>query len=254
MKAIAIIPARFASTRFPGKPLALLGGKPMIEWVWNTVSQMDALDDAIVATDDQRIADAVHAFGGHAVMTSSSHRSGTDRCGEVINVLKRQGKEYDVVINVQGDEPFTRPEQLQKLIDCFEHRDVQIATLKKRITTDEELFSPNNVKVICDASGNAIYFSRQPLPYLRGTDPKDWLTQTSYYKHVGIYAFRSDTLEKLVTLPQTQLELCESLEQLRWIENGYHIRVSETDASNIGIDTPEDLDAAAIYIKERSIQ
>ena len=249
-KTVAIIPARYASTRFPGKPLALLGGKPVIQWVWENVSAMPELACAVVATDDERIVKAVEDFGGRAMMTASTHRSGTDRCGEVVRRLREEGQEYDVAINVQGDEPFVRREQLLCLVDCFADSDVQIATLKTAIHNTDELLSPNNVKVVCDLRGRALYFSRQPLPHLRGAEEGQWTFRQPYFKHVGIYAFRTATLEELVQLPQSPLELSESLEQLRWLENGYQIQVRETAVANIGIDTPADMAEAERYLKE----
>lgn len=252
-KTVAIIPARYASTRFPGKPLALLGGKPVIQWVWENVSAMPELACAVVATDDERIAEAVKGFGGRAVMTASTHRSGTDRCGEVVRKLREEGQAFDVAINVQGDEPFVRQEQLRSLVDCFADGEVQIATLKTAIHSTAELMSPNNVKVVCDLHGRALYFSRQPLPHLRGVEPEQWTERHPYFKHVGIYAFRTETLEALVRLQQSPLELCESLEQLRWLENGYEIQVKETAVANIGIDTPADMALAEQYLtKERN--
>ena len=243
-KVLAIIPARYASTRFPGKPLALLGGKPVIQWVWDRVSAMPELDNAVVATDDERIAETVRAFGGRVTMTSSTHRSGTDRCGEVLAALEAQGSLYDIVINVQGDEPFVRPEQLRSLIACFSDSHTQIATLKTPISDSQELFNPNNVKVVCSPQGNALYFSRQPIPHLRGIPEDQWIQHHSFYKHVGLYAFRTDTLKEVTHLPQSPLEQCESLEQLRWLENGYSIRLGDSPNANVGIDTPEDLKAA----------
>ena len=249
-KTVAIIPARYASTRFPGKPLALLGGKPVIQWVWENVSAMPELACAVVATDDERIAAAVEGFGGRAIMTASTHRSGTDRCVEVVRHLREQGQEYNVAINVQGDEPFVRQEQLRSLVDCFADSEVQIATLKTAIRSTEELFSPNNVKVVCDLRGRALYFSRQPLPHLRGVEEEQWTERHPYFKHVGIYAFRTSTLEAIGRLPQSPLELSESLEQLRWLENGYRIQVKETAVANIGIDTPADMALAEHFLKE----
>ena len=252
-KTVAIIPARYASTRFPGKPLALLGGKPVIQWVWENVSAMPELACAVVATDDERIAEAVKGFGGRAVMTASTHRSGTDRCGEVVRKLREEGQAFDVAINVQGDEPFVRQEQLRSLVDCFADGEVKIATLKTAIHSTAELMSPNNVKVVCDLRGRALYFSRQPLPHVRGVEPEQWMEHHPYFKHVGIYAFRTETLEALVRLQQSPLELCESLEQLRWLENGYEIQVKETAVANIGIDTPADMALAEQYLtKERN--
>ena len=252
-KTVAIIPARYASTRFPGKPLALLGGKPVIQWVWENVSAMPELACAVVATDDERIAEAVKGFGGRAVKTASTHRSGTDRCGEVVRKLREEGQTFDVAINVQGDEPFVRQEQLRSLVDCFADGEVQIATLKTAIHSTAELMSPNTVKVVCDLRGRALYFSRQPLPHVRGVEPEQWMEHHPYFKHVGIYAFRTETLEALVRLQQSPLELCESLEQLRWLENGYEIQVKETAVANIGIDTPADMALAEQYLtKERN--
>lgn len=248
MKTLAIIPARYASTRFPGKPLATLGNKPMIQWVCERVSAMPELATAIVATDDQRIFDAVKAFGGRVMMTSSNHRSGTDRCGEVIAELQKQGEHYDVVINVQGDEPFVEPSQLRSLIAAFENPEVEIASLRKAMTDKDTLFSPNAVKVVTDKDGMALYFSRFTLPFQRGVDNDQWLDRHTYFKHVGIYAFRSETLNRLVNLPQGELEKCESLEQLRWLENGYRIKMIETSVENVGIDTPEDLAEANKHI------
>ena len=248
MRTIAIIPARYASTRFPGKPLALLGGKPVIVWVWECVASLPSLSKVVVATDDGRIAKTVTAFGGKAMLTNSSHRSGTDRCGEVLERLEAAGEQYDVVVNVQGDEPFVQQEQLESLIACFEKNDTQIATLKTSINESEELLSPNNVKVVCDQKDRALYFSRQPIPYLRGVAQEEWLQKHPYYKHVGIYAFSAKTLKELVALPQSPLEMGESLEQLRWLENGYSIRVCQTQTANIGIDTPEDLQEAEQYL------
>lgn len=251
MKVLAIIPARYASTRFPGKPLALLGGRPIIEHVWHRVSGTAAVDRAIVATDDERIMQAVAAFGGEAMMTSPNHQSGTDRCGEVMKTLENNGERYDIVINVQGDEPFIEPSQIEALIGCFAHSDTEIATLKTLIHSDEELLSPNNVKVVCASDGKALYFSRLPIPYLRGKADGPCVEQTEYYKHVGIYAFRAKTLEALCSLQPGRIEQCEKLEQLRWLEAGYRIEVKTTLHANIGIDTPDDLAAAEQIIESR---
>lgn len=250
MKVLAIIPARYASTRFPGKPLALLGGRTIIEHVWQRVSGTAAVDRAIVATDDDRIMQAVAAFGGEAMMTSSHHQSGTDRCGEVMKTLEDRGERYDIVINVQGDEPFIEPSQIEALIDCFTHSGTEIATLKTLIHSDEELLSPNNVKVVCANDGKALYFSRLPIPYLRNKADRPCVEQTDYYKHVGIYAFRTETLKAVCRLQPGRLEQCEKLEQLRWLEAGYCIEVRTTQHANIGIDTPDDLVAAEKVIKQ----
>ena len=250
MNALAVIPARYASTRFPGKPLALLAGKPVVQWVWERVSAYVGEDHTVVATDDCRIMEAVQAFGGRAAMTLATHRSGTDRCGEVLEKLEQKGERYDVVVNLQGDEPFVQASQLESLANCFENARTCIATLKTRITSSEELASPNNVKVVCATDGRALYFSRQPLPYRRGVELDRWLEEGDYFKHVGIYAFRSQVLTEVCQLPQSMLECSEKLEQLRWLEAGYTIAVRETPCANIGIDTPEDLTIAEKELKK----
>lgn len=249
MKFIAIIPARYASTRFPGKPLALLGGKPVIQRVYEQVAGV--LDDAVVATDDRRIYDAVLAFGGKAEMTSTEHRSGTDRCWEA---YCKQGGAYDAVVNVQGDEPFIRPAQLEALKRCFDDPETQIATLVKPFAEKdglEALENPNSPKVVLDGRSRALYFSRSVIPYLRGVDRAEWLRRHTYYKHIGIYAFRTEVLREVTSLPQSPLELAESLEQLRWLENGYRIGVGITNFDTVGIDTPEDLERAERFLKEK---
>lgn len=246
MKCLVIIPARYASTRFPAKPLALLGGKPIIEHVYGQVSK--AVDDVVVATDDERIMAAVEAFGGRAVMTSTEHQSGTDRCYEA---LQRVGGDYDVVINVQGDEPFIQPEQIEALIACFEDAATDIATMVKPFTVAdgiEALENPNSPKVVVSRDMKALYFSRSVIPYMRGVEREEWLAKHTYYKHIGIYAFRAKTLAEVTALPQSSLELSEKLEQLRWLENGYVIGVATTERETIGIDTPEDLSRAEAYL------
>lgn len=245
-KTLIVIPARYASTRFPGKPLALLGGRPIVQWVWERVQ---GLGEAMIATDDERIADAAKAgFDARVMMTSADCQSGTDRCGEV---LRRCGEGYEVVVNVQGDEPFVEAAQVQTLVRAFDDPAVQIATLRTRIRTTEELLSPNNVKVVCADNGNALYFSRQPLPYRRGAAEEQWLAEGEYYKHVGIYAYRAEVLERLCQLPVGTLEASEKLEQLRWLAAGYTIRVLDTDHANIGIDTPQDLAEAEQFLNRK---
>ncbi|MBQ9586353.1 MAG: 3-deoxy-manno-octulosonate cytidylyltransferase [Bacteroidales bacterium] len=241
MKIIGIIPARYNSTRFPGKPLVKINDKPMIEHVWNGVSNTGLLDRVLVATEDTRIVEAVESFGGQAVMTGKHHKSGTDRCGEAMQILGDEINDYDVVINIQGDEPRVAAEHLKIVVDAFNDPTKQIVTLKKRITSLAELNSSNTVKVVCALNGDALYFSRQPLPYLRGIAKEMWIRRQSYYKHIGIYAFRREILQKVVQLPQTFLEKSESLEQLRWMENGYRISVFETTKESVAIDIPEDL-------------
>lgn len=249
MKSIAIIPARYASSRFPGKPLADLGGKPVIEWVYTSVRAIDAFDDVVVATDDTRIADAVNDFGGKCMMTRPDHKSGTERCGEVVELLASQGLQFDVVVNVQGDEPFVNSDQIISLLSAFDHPDASIVTLVKKITSADELHSCNNVKVTADLHRKAMYFSRTPIPFIRDCNPSQWHLQHDFYKHVGIYAYRSATLMELVHLQETSLEQCEKLEQLRWLECGYPIYLIETFSENVGIDTPDDLIMAREMLK-----
>ena len=250
LRFIVIIPARYASTRFPAKPLALLGGKPVIQHVYEQVSGV--VENVVVATDDERIYEAVEAFGGRVVMTSSNHKSGTDRCWEA---YQKQGEEFDVVINVQGDEPFIAHSQLRAIMDCFNDETTDIATLVKPFTEEdgiEALENPNSPKVVLDKQSRAIYFSRSVIPYLRGVEREEWLKKHTYYKHIGMYAFRADVLRQVTSLEQSPLELAESLEQLRWLENGYKIGVGISDVETVGIDTPEDLQKAEEFLKKRN--
>lgn len=232
---IGIIPARYASTRFPGKPLADINGKPMIQRVYERASRAKSLNEVIVATDDERICDVVNGFGGSVVITSESHQSGTDRCAEV--VMKLTDKP-DVVINIQGDEPFIYPEQIDQLVTCFDDAQTEIGTLVMRITKSDELKNSNVVKVVLDKNGHSLYFSRAAIPYRRdGSYDSD-----NFFKHVGIYGYRVDVLERIAKLEPSGLEQIESLEQLRWLENGYRIKVAETEFESFAIDTPEDLE------------
>ena len=250
LRFIVIIPARYASTRFPAKPLALLGGKPVIQRVYEQVSGV--VSDVVVATDDERIYSAVEGFGGRVVMTSTNHKSGTDRCWEA---YQKQGEEFDVVINVQGDEPFIAHSQLRAIMDCFNDETTDIATLVKPFTEEdgiEALENPNSPKVVLDKQSRAIYFSRSVIPYLRGVEREEWLKKHTYYKHIGMYAFRADVLKQITSLEQSPLELAESLEQLRWLENGYKIGVGISDVETVGIDTPEDLQKAEEFLKKRN--
>ena len=251
MRILALIPARYGSSRFPGKPLALVHGKPMIQRVYEQT--VKAFPNACVATDDERIYDAVKAFGGKAVMTSSSHNSGTDRCFEAwANYEKESGESFDVVINVQGDEPYIRPEQLVQLGKCFEDPSVELATLVKRVKDKEELFNPNSPKVILNKDNNAIYFSRTPIPYSRDVDVTDqYVKETPFYRHIGLYGYRTSTLAQICAMPQSFLEKTEKLEQLRWLENGYKIGVGVTNIETVGIDTPEDLERAEEFLKNQ---
>jgi 3-deoxy-manno-octulosonate cytidylyltransferase (CMP-KDO synthetase) len=237
MKILGIIPARYASTRFPGKPLVDIAGKSMIQRVYEQAKKCIHLAEVTVATDDDRIFEHVHHFGGKAVMTSPDHQSGTDRCAEVAEKYA----EYNVIINIQGDEPYIDPEQISKLISCFNDAGTQIATLIKKISTNEELHNINSPKVILNKHSEAIYFSRSPLPHVRGQEPQNWLQHFTYFKHIGIYGYRGDILQQITKLPVSSLEKAESLEQLRWIENSYKIKVAETEIETISIDTPDDL-------------
>lgn len=240
MKILGIIPSRYKSTRFPGKPLAMIGSKTMIHRVYIQASQ--AFDDVVVATDDDRIFNEVKSFGGKAVMTSESHQSGTDRCAEASKkYCEETGKTFDAVINIQGDEPFVRPDQLTSLGNLFADKNVEIATLVKEAKTSEEVFSENTAKVIINTNQEAVYFSRSPIPFMRGTNKDEWVKNHVYYRHIGVYAYRYDILQKITLLPQSSLELTEKLEQDRWIENGYKIKVCKTDFEGLAVDTPEDL-------------
>lgn len=250
MKFVVIIPARYASTRFPGKPLAMIGDRPVIWHVYEQARKV--VGDVVVATDDERIYNAVKAFGGRVVMTSDKHRTGTDRCFEA---LRKLGGAYDVVINLQGDEPFIDPSQITALMRCFEREETDIATLVKPYTADTdlcELENPNSPKVVLNLKGQAIYFSRSVIPYVRSANKAEWMKCHVFYKHIGIYAYRAGVLARITEMDQTQLELAESLEQLRWIENGLCIQTAVTDIETCGIDTEADLEKARrIYEESR---
>lgn len=236
MKSLGIIPARFASTRFPGKPLVDIGGKTMIQRVYEQALQ-SSLTKVVVATDDDRIAEEVSRFGGEFVMTASTHQSGTDRCAEVVKSLPG----YDIVINIQGDEPFIDPNQINLVCDCFTDEKVELATLIKEIHTEDELFNPNIPKVVIGHEQQALYFSRHPIPYLRNAEKENWLTSHQFYKHIGIYGYKTVTLLAITQLHPSLLEVSESLEQLRWLENGYQIQTRLTTIETIAIDSPSDL-------------
>lgn len=244
MKFIGIIPARYASTRFPGKPLALLGGKPVIQHVYEKVAAV--LEAAYVATDDERINDVVKSFGGQVVMTRTDHKSGTDRIEEAIEKI---GGEWDVVVNVQGDEPFVAKSQLDTICHCFDDPTTQIATLGKPFESMEAVQNPNSPKIVVDNMGFAMYFSRSVIPYVRGKEMSSWHTHYPFLKHLGIYAYRKDVLRQVTQLPQSSLEIAESLEQLRWLQNGFKIKVGTTDVETVGIDTPQDLERAEEFLK-----
>jgi len=238
MKILGVIPSRYASSRFPGKPLAVIDGKSMIRRVYEQASLVSQLHQVIVATDDQRIYDHVKSWGGGVMMTSEDHKSGTDRCQEV---LAAQKDVFDVVVNIQGDEPYIDPSQIENVIKSFENKETQIASLAKKITSKEELFNSNAVKVVIGENGNALYFSRAVIPFLRGVKEDDYHLQGSFFKHIGLYAYRSEVLNEISHLPMSQLEKAESLEQLRWLSAGFQIKMEITTLEGLSVDTPEDL-------------
>lgn len=240
MKIIGIIPSRYASTRFPAKSLAVINGKSMVQRVYEQAQQSSSLNDVIVATDHQDIYDHVRKFGGAVCMTKPGHASGTDRCHEALTL---QRKRYDYVINIQGDEPFIQPGQIDLLAGRLDGV-TEIATLVKSLQSNEQLFDPNIVKVVFNKTMEALYFSRSPIPHVRNTNERDWIGKHKFYKHIGMYAYRSDVLERLHRLSVSGLEKAESLEQLRWLENGFKISIAETATETMGIDTPEDLEKA----------
>lgn len=244
MEYYGIIPARYQSTRLPGKPLALIGGVTMIERVYKQCIQSKVLSKVVVATDDERIANAVVGFGGNVVMTDMNHPSGTDRCFEAASALDIKDKANAVIINIQGDEPFINPAQIDLLSTCFTSGATDIATLVKRITKDEDLDSVTTAKVVLDDLGRAMYFSRSTIPFLRNVERANWLSEHIFYKHIGIYAYKYEVLKQIVGLKQGKLELAESLEQLRWLEYGFNISTQITDYDSFAIDTPEDLKIA----------
>lgn len=240
MKILGIIPSRYASTRFPGKPLAKIGSKTMIERVY--IQAKKAFDDVVVATDDNRIFDHVKSFGGNVVMTSDKHESGTDRCFEALCKYQEEfNKTFDIVVNIQGDEPYVLPEQLLSLSKAFEDKDTQIATLVKEMQDNDSIFNENHVKVVISKKNFAIYFSRLPIPFQRGVDKNDWIKSSTYYHHIGVYAYRSEVLAQITKLEKSMLERTEKLEQNRWLENDYKIKAVKTDFVGFGVDTPEDL-------------
>ena len=250
MKVIGIIPSRYASTRFPSKPLAMIKGKTMIQRVWEQAWK-SKLDAVVVATDDMRIADEVLKFGGQYVLTDPNHRSGTDRCREALYMVEGQ---YDAVVNIQGDEPFIDPAQINQVIELIGRDDTQLASLAKRIEDEDELFSPNVVKVVMDKQGNALYFSRNPIPFMRNLDHDKWLQKGEFYKHIGLYAYKTETLCQIAEMQSTALEKAESLEQLRWLENGLRIRMGITQLESLSIDTQEDYEKAMQFAQNQLVE
>lgn len=249
MKILGIIPARYASTRFPGKPLTIINGKSMIQRVYEQALKAEMLNDVVVATDDDRIYDAVLSFGGKVVMTSSEHKSGTDRCAEVVKTINDK---YEAVVNIQGDEPFINPEQINQIASLISQKDSQIASLCKPIKDADELFDNNVVKVVFDINGNALYFSRHTIPFMRNVEneARSWMNSHTFYKHIGIYAYKTDVLEQISQLTQSELEMSESLEQLRWLENSYRIIMGITEYESYSIDTPRDVEKCLKFFKD----
>jgi len=247
MKILGIIPSRYESSRFPGKPLIDIAGKSMIQRVYEQSMKSNLINELVVATDDQRIFDHVESFGGNVMMTSDTHTSGTDRCGEVVETYS----DFDIVINIQGDEPLIRPEQLDELLVVFKNSDVKLATLIKKMSSIEDVLNPNRIKVVLDKDRNGVYFSRSPIPFIANSDKSEWLQKADFWKHIGIYAWRSDVLSKLIALPKTDLERQESLEQLKWIYNGYKIVTVETEIETPNIDVPEDLEKVLSLLKTK---
>ncbi len=245
MKAVIIIPARYKSSRFPGKPLAKIAGKSMIRRVYERAALTG--NDVYVATDDERIESEVKSFGGNVVMTSVFHNSGTERCAEAL--MKITGN-YSVAVNVQGDEPFIDPDQIKKVIRLLEkNKQAHISTLIKRIKNKEEIFDPNIPKVVFDSKGYALYFSRSTIPYVRGEEKENWFEKTEFYKHIGIYGYRREVLFEITTLDPTGAEQAESLEQLRWLQHGYRIKTAVTESETISVDVPEDVEKAEGFLR-----
>lgn len=241
-RTLGIIPARYASTRFPGKPLADIQGKPMIQWVYERCKE--SFGHLVVATDDYRIVSAVHKFGGEAVLTADNHKSGTDRCYEAYCIIKKQVEtSFDIIVNIQGDEPLVSPAQIESLIACFTEEEFEIATLIQPFAAEEDPENSNIVKVTTDKSGKALAFSRSPIPISLG-DP-----EAIYFKHIGMYAFRPGILERIQALTPTEGEKAENLEQLRWLENGYTIQTRITEYASVGVDSPEDLEKVRVLLR-----
>ena len=248
MKTLVVIPARLASTRFPGKPLALLENKPIVQWVFEAASKAQLPHKVVIATDHSSIRDAVAEFGGTALITEPDHPSGTDRCSEIARRLPQ----YEYIINVQGDEPFIQPEQIDQLAELIRKGDYPIATLAVPFSQTEALFNASTVKVVATTDDRALYFSRQPIPFFRDEPGEIWLSKHTYYRHIGMYAYRRSTLLELSRLSESGLEKAEKLEQLRWLEAGYSIALGYTPSASIGIDTPEDLQKAHHWLKQSS--
>ncbi|MCU0370716.1 MAG: 3-deoxy-manno-octulosonate cytidylyltransferase [Bacteroidales bacterium] len=241
MNILGIIPARYASTRFPGKPLIDINGRSMILRVYDRALLSGVFREVLVATDDERISDHVRAAGYHSVMTSRTHRSGTERCLEALLSWEQEHGTFDHIINIQGDEPYIHPEQIRKVASLLINDNARLATLAKLITSHEEIFDPHVVKVIFSREMNALYFSRSPVPYIRDVNENEWPGKRAHFKHIGIYGFTKEALVQACRLPEGILEKHEALEQLRWLEHGLQIKLGLTDLESFSVDTPEDL-------------
>jgi len=245
MKILGVIPSRYASTRFPGKPLAMIHGKSMIQRVYEQASKASSLSEVVIATDDERIANHVEEFDGKVIMTDPDHQNGTERCAEV---LESFDPNYEGVINIQGDEPYINPAQIDQVAEALAQPETDIATLAKKINTYDEYLSNSIVKVVCNHKGQALYFSRSPIPHIRQQPTEEQFNQNDFYKHIGIYGYKAEVLKELVTLPASKLEMLEALEQLRWLENGYTIGVGASEFDSIAIDTPADLEKLLVTL------
>ncbi len=251
MKILALIPARYASSRFPGKPLALIGGVPMIEHVYKRASEI--FENVYVVTDDERIVAAVRNFNGNFFVSQLQHETGTSRCFEAWGALsEKTGELFDVVVNIQGDEPFVDTQQLKTVVECFDNEETDIATLVKKFDSTEDIFNANKVKVVFNKKGKALYFSRSPIPYIRNSEREKWQEKHNYFQHIGIYAFRSSVLKNIFSCGESNLEIAESLEQLKWLEYGFNITVAETTHQSLAVDTPEDLVAANNFFQKKT--
>jgi 3-deoxy-manno-octulosonate cytidylyltransferase (CMP-KDO synthetase) len=253
MKFIGIIPARYESSRFPGKPLCIIEGKTMIQRVYEQCLKTSVLSALAVATDDQRIFDHVKSFGGNVLMTDKNHSCGTDRCSEAFHLLLKENNfsPEDVVINIQGDEPLIDPKQIEIVCSLFKKKEVKIGTLVRKFDDESDLFCNTVQKVVLDKSNRVLYFSRTPIPYFRGADPKDWIKKHVYYMHIGIYAYVASVLDEIVKLPQSSLEKAEALEQLRWLENAYSVYAGHTDIPSHAVDVPSDVDKIIHFLKQK---
>lgn len=253
-RVLGIIPARWASTRFPGKPLVMIGDKEMIVFVYNAVKNSNLFDKVVIATDSRKIYDVALKNKCLVLMTSQDHSCGTERCNEALDILESQGENYDIIINIQGDEPLIQKEQLEIIVNGFQNPATEIFSLCKKIEDIETLSSPNCVKLVFDENNNALYFSRSIIPYNRAETLEYGIAKGYYYKHIGLYGYRSEVLKKIIKLYPSNLERIESLEQLRWLESGYNIKIGLTDIETIGVDVPGDLELVNKAIRNIAVK